>query len=167
MAEPNTLAAALGDAVTDTIVFRDEVTLVTTRERLVEVLTHLRDAERFEMLTDETCVDFFPAEPRFALVYQLTSLERAMRVRVKIMLSGAERVAPTVMGVYRNANWLERELYDLFGIQFEGHPDLRRIMMPADYQGHPLLKEVPVTVEEVAFSFNRRRIDDTKIYAGE
>lgn len=167
MAESTSLAAALGDAVTNTVVFRDEVTLLTTRERLVEVLTHLRDVERFEMLTDETCVDFHPDEPRFALVYQLTSLERAMRVRVKVMLSGADRVAPTAMGVYRNANWLERELYDLFGIQFEGHPDLRRIMMPADYQGHPLLKEVPVTVEEVAFSFNRRRIDDTKIHAGE
>ena len=144
MAESNTLAAALGDAVTDTVVFRDEVTLLTTRERLVEVLTHLRDAERFEMLTDETCVDFFPAEPRFALVYQLTSLERAMRVRVKIMLSGADRVAPTVMGVYRNANWLERELYDLFGIQFEGHPDLRRLLMYDGFEGHPLRKDYPI-----------------------
>lgn len=167
MADTNSLAAALGDAITDTVVFRDEITLITSRERIVEVLTHLRDTERFDMLTDETCVDYLPREPRFALVYLLTSLERAIRVRVKVWLGGADRIAPSVTSVYTSANWMEREIYDLFGIQFDNHPDLRRIMMPADYEGHPLLKEVPVTVEEVAFSFNRRRIDDTKIYAGE
>lgn len=163
----NPFAATLGDAILDTVVFRGEVTLVTSRERLVEVLAHLRDAEKFEMLTDATCVDFYPEEPRFALVYQLTSLERATRARVKVMLSENDRSAPTVSGVYPNANWLEREMYDLFGIRFEGHPDLRRILLPADYQGHPLLKEVPVTVEEVAFSFNQRRINENKIFAGQ
>ncbi len=167
MADTYFLAAALGDAITDTVVFRGEITLISSRERIVEVLFHLRDTERFDMLTDETCVDYLPREPRFALVYLLTSLERAMRVRVKVWLGEADRVAPSVTSVYASANWMEREIYDLFGIQFDDHPDLRRIMMPAGYEGHPLLKEVPVTVEEVAFSFNRRRIDDTKIYAGE
>ncbi|MBX7214487.1 MAG: NADH-quinone oxidoreductase subunit C [Thermoflexales bacterium] len=161
------LAQSLGDLITETRVFRDEVTLITTRERVVEVLTRLRDGEHFEVLTDLTAVDFHPAEPRFALVYLLTSLQRNMRVRIKCFLNGSERAAPTVSGVFASANWLEREVYDLFGIHFEGHPDLRRIVLPNDYVGHPLLKEVPVQVEEVSFTFNRRRIEAGKIFAGE
>ena len=164
---PQPVADALGDALKDTVVAYDEVTLVTTRERVVEVLTYLRDQQQFEMLIDETCVDYYPKEPRFAIVYHLNSLSRAMRVRVKVFLGEYDKVVPTACGVYVNANWLERELYDLFGVTFEEHPDLRRIMMPAGYEGHPLLKEVPVTVEEVAFSFNRQRIDADKPYANE
>jgi NADH-quinone oxidoreductase subunit C len=159
--------AALGDAVSDTLVFRDEIILLTTRERVVEVITYLRDSQQFDMLTDETCVDYYPREPRFGILYQLYSTTRNMRVRVKLMLSENDRSVPTVNGVYKAANWLEREMYDLFGINFEGHPDLRRIMMPPGWQGHPLLKESPVKVEEVAFSFNRERIDANKPYAQE
>lgn len=157
----------LGDAVSEVVVFRDEVTLIVPKGRIVEVLTHLRDAQKFEMLSDETCVDYFPREPRFGMIYQLTSLSRGMKVRVKAMLSEYDAVVPSAMGVYRNANWLEREIYDLMGIVFEGHPDLRRIMLPPDYVGHPLRKEVPVNVEENAFSFNRERIDAQKPYAHE
>lgn len=157
----------LGDAVVETVVARGEVTLITTRERLVDVLTWLRDRQQFEMLTDATCVDYYPKEPRFAIVYQLNSLSRWLRLRVKVFLSEYDKTIPTATAVYPSANWLEREIYDLFGVTFEGHPDLRRILMPAGYEGHPLLKEVPVTVEEVAFSFNRRRIDADKPYARE
>lgn len=161
------IAAGLGDAVVETVVAHGEVTLVTTRERIVETLTSLRDQQQFEMLVDETCVDYYPKEPRFAIVYQLNSLSRRLRLRVKVFLSEYDKVIPTATGVYASANWLEREIYDLFGVTFDGHPDLRRILMPAGYEGHPLLKEVPVTVEEVAFSFNRRRIDADKPYARE
>ena len=161
------IASDLGDAGVETIVAHGELTLVTTRERVVEVLTRLRDKHGFEMLTDETCVDYFPKEPRFAIVYQLNSLLQTIRLRVKVFLSEYDKTIPTACNVYLNANWLEREIYDLFGVIFEGHPDLRRILMPAGYEGHPLLKEVPVTVEEVAFSFNRRRIDADKPYARE
>ena len=87
--------AALGDAVNDVRVFRDEVTLITTKGRVVEVLTHLRDAQHFDMLTDETCVDYLPKEPRFAIVYQLYSTSRNIRVRVKVMLSEYDRSIPT------------------------------------------------------------------------
>ena len=154
-------------AVQEIVEALSEATLVTTRERLIEVLTYLRDQQQFEMLADETCVDYFPKEPRFAIVYHLNSLTRTLRVRVKVFFTEYDKVVPSACGVYTNANWLEREMYDLFGVTFEGHPDLRRIMMPAGYEGHPLLKEVPVTVEEVAFSFNRQRIDADKPYAHE
>lgn len=157
----------MGDAVTEVVVFRDEVTLIVPKARVVEVLTHLRDMQKFEMLSDETCVDYYPREPRFGMIYQLTSLSRNMKVRVKTMLSEYDAVVPSAMSVYRNANWLEREIYDLMGIVFDEHPDLRRIMLPPDWQGHPLRKEVPVTVEENAFSFNRERIDAEKPYAHE
>jgi NADH-quinone oxidoreductase subunit C len=157
----------LGDAIAEVVVFRDEITLIVPRERVVEVLTHLRDVQKFDMLSDETCVDNYPREPRFGIVYQLNSLSRTIRVRVKVLLSEYDASVPTAVGVYRNANWLEREIYDLFGINFEGHPDQRRIMLPPDWQGHPLRKEVPVTVEENAFSFNRERVDAQKPYATE
>lgn len=161
------LADALGNAITQILVFRDEITLVVPRERIVEVLTHLRDVQQFDMLTDETCVDYAPREPRFGVLYQLYSIKRNIRVRVKVMLSEYDASIPTATSIYRNANWLEREIYDLFGIHFIGHPDLRRILLPPDWQGHPLRKEVPVNVEENAFSFNRARIDAQKPYATE
>ena len=159
--------AALGDAVNGVRVFRDEVTLITTKGRVVEVLTHLRDAQHFDMLTDETCVDYLPKEPRFAILYQLYSTSRNIRVRVKVMLSEYDRSIPTAAGVWIAADWLEREIYDLFGINFENHPDLRRIMMPPGWEGHPLLKENPVKVEEVAFTFNRERVEADKPRAQE
>jgi NADH-quinone oxidoreductase subunit C len=154
--------ADLGDAVSSTQTFRDEVTLFCSKERVVEVLKYLRDTQKFDMLTDETCVDYYPQEPRFGILYQLYATTRNIRVRVKVMLSENDRSITSVCGVYRAANWLEREIYDLFGITFEGHPDLRRIMMPADWEGHPLLKENPAKVEEVAFSFNRERVTADK-----
>jgi NADH-quinone oxidoreductase subunit C len=140
---------------------------MTTKDRVVEVLLYLRDAQQFDMLTDETCVDYYPKEPRFGILYQLYSVSRNIRVRVKVMLSEYDRSISTVCAVYQAANWLEREIYDLFGIGFEGHPDLRRIMMPPGWEGHPLLKEVPAKVEEVAFSFNRERVDTDKPRAHE
>jgi NADH-quinone oxidoreductase subunit C len=159
--------AALGDAVQDVRTFRDEVTLLTSKERVIEVLQHLRDEQQFDMLTDETCVDYYPREPRFGILYQLYSTTRNIRVRVKVMLGEYDRSIQSACGIYRAANWLEREMYDLFGINFEGHPDLRRIMMPQGWEGHPLLKENPIKVEEVAFSFNRERIDADKPRAQE
>jgi NADH-quinone oxidoreductase subunit C len=153
--------------VTRTDVFRGEVTLNVTRENVIALLTHLRDEQKFDMLTDETCVDYFPREPRFGILYQLYSVSRNTRVRVKMMLSEHDAVAPSATGLWKNANWMEREVYDLFGIQYDGHPDLRRILLPNDYVGHPLRKEIPVAVEENQFSFNRERVDAGKIYVTE
>ncbi len=162
-----TALAALGEAVSETRVFRDEVTLIVPKAHIIEVLRYLRDAEKFDLLADETCVDYLPAEPRFGLVYQLYSMSRNIRVRVKVMFGGDDRSILSACAVYRSANWLEREIYDLFGINFVDHPDLRRIMMPPDWVGHPLLKENPVKVEEVAFSFNRERVMADKPHAQE
>jgi NADH-quinone oxidoreductase subunit C len=157
----------LGDAVSSVGVFRDEVTLTVPRERVVEVLTYLRDKQQFDMLADETCVDYYPREPRFGILYQLTSIPRTMRVRVKVMLSEYDASVPSAVAVYPNANWLEREIYDLFGINFEGHPDQRRILLPPDWEGHPLRREIPVNVEENAFSFNQTRVNAEKTFATE
>ena len=153
--------------VGSTTVFRGEVTLNTTREKLAELLLHLRDVQQFNMLTDVTCTDYFPQEPRFGMLYQLMSLPRNIRVRVKVMLSEHDAHIESACAAFVSANWLEREIYDLMGIHFDNHPDLRRILMPLGYEGHPLRKEVPVTVEENAFSFNRERIDREKPYARE
>ena len=153
--------------VASTTVFRGEVTLHTGKDSVLALLAHLKDAQKFEMLVDETCVDYYPKEPRFGILYQLNSLSRNIRVRVKVMLSEYDAVVPSACSVYVNANWLEREVYDLFGIVFDGHPDLRRILMPADYQGHPLRRDIPVRVEENAFSFNRERVDADKPRATE
>ena len=163
----DTIETALGSAVVSHLQFRDELTMVTDREHIVEVLRILKDQQQFNMLTDETCVDYYPKSPRFGIIYQLYSLARNIRLRIKVMLGESDPTIPSVCAVYENANWYERELYDLLGIQFTDHPDLRRIMMPPGWEGHPLRKEHPVKVEEVAFTFNRKRIDETKIYAGE
>jgi NADH-quinone oxidoreductase subunit C len=148
--------------VTNTVVFRDEVTLITTPDQLIALLTHLKGEQKFEMLVDVTCIDYLPKEPRFGVLYQLNSLSRNIRVRVKTLLSEFDPHVPSACPVYMNADWLEREVYDLFGIIFDGHPDLRRILLPLGYEGHPLRRDVPYTVEEVAFSFNRERIDAEK-----
>jgi NADH-quinone oxidoreductase subunit C len=168
MTEISTLKIDLPDGlVTSTTVFRDEVTLHTTREKLLDLLQNLKDVQQFNMLTDITCADYLPKEPRFGMVYQLNSLARNIRVRVKVMLSEYDPRVPSACAVYINANWLEREIYDLMGILFDGHPDLRRILLPLGYEGHPLRRDIPVNVEENAFSFNRERIDREKPYATE
>jgi NADH-quinone oxidoreductase subunit C len=162
-----TLSTLPEGLVASTAVFRNEVTLIAEKAQLLTLLAHLKNEQKFEMLTDVTCVDYYPKEPRFGMLYQLYSLSRNMRVRVKVMLGEYDATLPSACSVYLNANWLEREVYDLFGIVFDAHPDLRRILLPLGYQGHPLRRDIPVRVEENAFSFNRERIDAQKPRATE
>ena len=148
--------------------FRDEVHLFVKPEQIVEALTLLRDEPGFELLSAYTAVDYYPSEtPRFHLIYQLTSLVKNLSVQVRVAVNGSSPKVPTVTGVYASANWREREIFDMFGIEFEGHPDPRRILMPEDHVGHPLRKDFPLGYEEPQFTFNFDEIDLRKPYVKE
>jgi NADH-quinone oxidoreductase subunit C len=95
-------------------------------------------------LSDVTCVDLHPSEPRFEVIYQLLSIPKKERVRLKVRLSGDDPVVESVTSVWPAANYFEREVFDLFGVRFNGHPYLRRLLMPEDWEGHPLRKDYPV-----------------------
>jgi NADH-quinone oxidoreductase subunit C len=99
---------------------------------------------QFNLLTDATCVDRFPMEPRFEVSYHLVSISRKTRLRLKTKLHGNDPVMDSMVPVWPGANWLEREIWDLMGIRFNGHPDLRRILLPDDWEGHPLRRDFPV-----------------------
>jgi NADH-quinone oxidoreductase subunit C len=111
--------------------------------RIVEVCRTLKEEFGFNRLSAVTAVDWHPAEPRFEIIYLLHSLTREERLRLRCLI-GEPYEIESVTGVWRTANWYEREVFDLFGVTFRNHPDLRRIMMPDDWQGHPLRKDYPV-----------------------
>jgi len=113
---------------------------------LREACAMLRDDPncRFNLLSDLTCVDWYPAEPRFEVVYNLFSIPRKERVRLKVKLDSSSPVVESVTSVWPGANYFEREVFDLFGVRFSGHPYLRRILMPEDWEGNPLRKDYPV-----------------------
>jgi NADH-quinone oxidoreductase subunit C len=133
------------DAVTGGKFDRGELTLEIAPGKIASVCGFLKYDQKFVRLSTVTAVDRYPAEPRFEVVYHLHSVERNERVRLKCRLRGADPVIESVTGVWRGANWYEREVFDLFGIRFINHPDLRRILMPDDWEGHPLRKDYPVT----------------------
>jgi NADH-quinone oxidoreductase subunit C len=148
--------------------FRDEVHLFVKPEQIVDALTILRDEHNFELLSALTAVDYYPqTSPRFHVVYQLTSLQKNLSVQVRVPVNGDSPTVPTAARVYGNANWRERELFDMFGIEFDGHPDPRRILMPEGMEGHPLRRDYPLGYEEPQFTFNFEEIDLGKPYAKE
>jgi NADH-quinone oxidoreductase subunit C len=131
-------------------------TLHLPADRLVEVCTFLRDDPElhFAMLSWVGGVDLLPGEPRFEIVYHLLSLEQNCRCVLKVRVHEADPRVPTVTGVWPTANWHERETYDFYGIVFDGHPDLTRILLPDDWEGWPLRKDSPLGYQEVAFTHN-------------
>ena len=133
-------------AVAEVLEFRGETTIVVPRELLRATAEHCRqDAGlQYNLLTDATCLDRYPNEPRFELNYHLVSIPRREKVRLKVKLSGNDPVVDSLVPVWPGANWLEREIFDLFGIRFSGHPDLRRILLPDDWEGYPLRRDYPV-----------------------
>jgi len=148
--------------------FRGETSLILKAEQIVPACQILRDEFNFELLNEQTAVDYWPElTPRFHVVYRLRSLKHNLIFGLRVPLDGNFPSMPTLTGVYANANWFERELWDMFGIRFEGHPDLRRVMMPEDWVGHPLRKDYPLGYEEVQFTFNFDEIDVRKPYAQE
>ena len=124
---------------------RGELTLEIAPASIVSVCGFLKHECKFIRLSTVTAVDRYPAAPRFEVVYHLHSIERKERLRLKCRLNGDQPEIESVTSVWRSANWYEREVFDLFGIAFRNHPDLRRIMMPDDWEGHPLRKDYPVT----------------------
>lgn len=149
--------------------FRDQFTVVLEREIIVGACELLRDTSElsYNRLASITAVDFWPNEPRFSVIYQLYSIPHREYLRLSVPLQDRDAELPTVEGLFLNANWFEREVYDLFGITFTGHSDLRRILMPNDWEGHPLRKDYPLGWEEIQFSFNFDEIDRKKRYAKE
>jgi NADH-quinone oxidoreductase subunit C len=130
----------------------DQPTLYVDREALEAVCLTLRDAPglRFDFLADITAVDWFPKDPRFEIVYLLASLGLRQRLRLKVRVPGTDPRVPTVSTVWPAAAWAEREVFDFFGIVFDGHSDLRRILMPEDWDGYPLRKDYPVQIRKAA-----------------
>jgi NADH-quinone oxidoreductase subunit C len=139
------LRAWNAQAVAQVLEYRGETTIVVPREMLRAAAAQCKDnpALKFNLLSDATCVDRFPVEPRFELNYQLVSLGRRERIRLRTSVSGQQPVIESLVPVWPGANWLEREIFDLFGIRFEGHPDLRRILLPDQFEGFPLRRDFP------------------------
>jgi len=139
------LRAWNAQAVARVIEYRGETTIVVPRELLRATAQQCKEnpALNFNLLSDATCVDRFPVEPRLELNYQLISLPRRERIGLRTSVSSQQPIIDSLVPVWPGANWLEREIFDLYGIRFEGHPDLRRILLPDEFEGFPLRRDFP------------------------
>lgn len=144
----------------------DMPTIYVPADRLVDTCTALRDTPtlRFNVLVEITAADYLPRSPRFEVVYHLLSVPNRTRLRVKVRVDNGG-VVPTVQHVWRSAGWPEREVYDMFGIVFDGHPDLRRILMPEDWEGHPARKDYPVQIRKTAQTYEPLEISEQEFRA--
>lgn len=133
-------AAAVAGAKFD----HDELSIYIAREFIRQACSYLKSQGFTDFLADVTCADYYPREPRFEMAYHLLSTRRKERVRLKVRLGGEDAVIESITPVWPSANFFEREVFDLFGVRFLGHPYPRRIMMPEDWEGHPLRKDYPV-----------------------
>lgn len=127
--------------------FRGETRGVVPREDLYAVLKHLRDRHGFDLLVDVTCVDYLNyrgAEDRFGLVYLLANTQTNERLTLRTFINEPDLSVPSAVPLWEGANWMEREVWDMFGVRFEGHPDLRRILLPEEFTAHPLRKDYPL-----------------------
>lgn len=149
------MVAALG---VEAVVAYGELTLIAPRERIVEVMSGLRDQFGFQQLMDVCGADYPDREERFEVVYHLLSLTRAARLRVKVQTDEVKPV-PSVVSVYPSAGWFEREAFDMYGMIFSDHPDMRRILTDYGFQGHPLRKDFPMTgYVEVRYDEEQKRV---------
>jgi NADH-quinone oxidoreductase subunit C len=156
----------------------DQPVLIVPREALVETCRVLQDTPElnFSFLAELTGVDWWPKEPRFEVVYHFANVGVAdfprpgmsgvgQRLRMKVRVHGEDAQVPTLTGLWPNANWYEREVYDLFGILFEGHPDLRRLLMPEDWEGHPARKDYPVQINKPVDSRSPLQVTEKEFVA--
>ncbi len=149
MAENNRAVLQLKEkfaaSIIDVVEFRGEVTVTVKKDAIIEILSFLKHSLQYNLLTDLTAVDYLGKNAeRFMMVYLLYSIPNKDRLRIKTRVSEADCRIPSAIQVWRTANWLEREVFDLFGITFDNHPDLRRILMTDDWVGHPLRKDYPL-----------------------
>jgi NADH-quinone oxidoreductase subunit C len=144
----------------------DVPTVYVPAERIVETCRVLRDKPglQFNVLVEVTAADYLPRDPRFEVVYHLLSVPNRQRVRLKVRV-GAKGAVPTVQGVWRGAGWPEREVWDMFGIVFEGHDDLRRLLMPEEWEGHPLRKDYPVQIRKAAQTYEPLEVSEAEFRA--
>jgi NADH-quinone oxidoreductase subunit C len=148
--------AGVGDeAVVGTSYYREQATLEVAPARVHEVIAFLREAdEPWDTLMSVHGCDYLPEEPRLGIHYELLSMERVDRLRVKTRLGVEDPHVPTVVDLFAGADFHEREVYDMFGVHFDGHPDMRRLLMPEDYEGYPQRRDFPLGGEPVMFTFN-------------
>jgi NADH-quinone oxidoreductase subunit C len=134
------------DSILDAVTFREENTVQIRAQDLPSVCRYLHDEpdQAYDFLTDLCGVDFYPREPRFQVVYHLCSLKTKNRLRLKVPVPGTDPHLPSVISIWKAADWMEREVFDMYGIPFDGHPDLRRILLPPGWTGHPLRKDYPL-----------------------
>ncbi len=144
--------------------FRGEQTLVVAADKIVEVAEFVRSTPGLEYnyLSDISGIDYYPEEPRIGVCYHLLSLTSTRRLRLKVRWTDGDPAVPSVTGIWESANWEEREAYDMFGVEFAKHPDLRRILMPDDWDGHPQRRDYPLGYETVQFSFNYDEVQKHK-----
>ena len=141
----------------------DQARVIVSSDKIVDLCKEVRDKYGFESMMGLSAVDYYPqTTPRFHLIYQFRSIANAMHLEVRVELNGSEPVIDSATGIYPGANWYEREAWDMFGVHFEGHSDLRRLLMPYDWEGHPLRKDFPLGYEEVQFTFNYDEIAKRK-----
>jgi NADH-quinone oxidoreductase subunit C len=168
-----TVIQRLREAVPETLIdvteAHGDMSVRVERDHLVKVAQFLRDDPALNyLLLENLCgVDYLGVEPRFEVVYHLFSFEHCHRVCLKVGAPEDDPTVPTLTDLWPTANWQERETYDMFGIQFTGHPSLERILMPEDWEGFPQRKDVPLGYEEIAFTFNEERIYVHKPFAKE
>jgi NADH-quinone oxidoreductase subunit C len=139
--------------------FLEQPIYTVTLEVLADVMPYLRNSDQwaFNYLVDLTCLDYIGDEKRFCMVYHLYSYKSGQLIRIKARASAGEMV-PSMTSIWRTADWLEREAYDMFGIEFAGHPDLRRILLPDDWLGYPLRKDYDIKLQDQAWIRNHLRI---------
>lgn len=154
----SSLGDLLGERQTASAFINGELVVTVPRDAIVSVLMSLRDKAGFETIMDITAVDYPERPERFEVVYNLLSMTKNLRLRVKLN-TDEQKAVPSVVSVYPASNWFEREVYDLYGVLFSGHPDLRRIMTDYGFEGHPLRKDFPLTgYVEVRYDADQQRV---------
>ena len=156
--------AAIGDAFLSAKDAVGEVSIDVARDRIADVIRTLRDRFEYQQLMEIAGVDYPERVERFEVVYHLLSIPNRARLRLKVRVADGDRI-PTVQGVWRSAAWLEREVYDMFGIIADGHPDLRRLLMPEDWEGHPARKDYPVQIRKVAQTYSALEVTEEEFKA--